>query len=112
MNLVAHGEVRQTGELPRAKGIQLEGPNGPIKIKWHRLRRVAGDVDFTAARLREGLAAGASLEIDLRRHAEKGFVCLHDAMLEFGDKREGCGRCRLGVRHQTPEDAWPRRGDH
>jgi glycerophosphoryl diester phosphodiesterase len=43
---------------------------------------VAGDVDFTAARLREGLAAGASMEIDLRRHAERGFVCLHDAVLE------------------------------
>src|SRR6476661_5045948 len=64
------------------KGVRIRGPNGPIWIKWHRLRRVAGDVDFTVARLREGLAAGASMEIDLRRHAEQGFVCLHDAVLE------------------------------
>ena len=64
------------------KGVELKGPNGPIRIKWHRLRRVAGDVDFTAARLREGLSAGASMEIDLRRHAEGGFVCLHDDVLE------------------------------
>jgi len=63
-------------------GIALSGPNGPIRIKWHRLRRTAGDVDFTAARLREGLAAGASMEVDLRCHAEQGFVCLHDDVLE------------------------------
>jgi glycerophosphoryl diester phosphodiesterase len=68
--------------LPLHKGVALQGPNGPIRIKWHRLRRIAGDVDFTAARLREGLAAGASMEIDLRRHADHGFVCLHDAELE------------------------------
>jgi glycerophosphoryl diester phosphodiesterase len=67
---------------PMLKGVELQGPSGPIRIKWHRLRRTAGDVDFTAARLREGLAAGASMEIDLRRHAEHGFVCLHDDMLE------------------------------
>ena len=64
------------------KGVRLQGPHGPIMLKWHRLRLVAGDVDFTAARLRQGLAAGASMEIDLRRHAERGFVCLHDGVLE------------------------------
>jgi glycerophosphoryl diester phosphodiesterase len=63
-------------------GVELRGPKGPIRIKWHRLRRTAGDVDFTAQRLREGLAVGASMEIDLRRHAEHGFVCLHDDVLE------------------------------
>ena len=70
-------------------GIALKGPNRPIRIKWHRLRRTAGDVDFTAARLREGLAAGASMEIDLRRHAEQGFVCLHDDVLEFETSGHG-----------------------
>ena len=70
-------------------GVALKGPNRPIRIKWHRLRRTAGDVDFTAARLREGLAAGASMEIDLRRHAEQGFVCLHDDVLEFETSGRG-----------------------
>jgi glycerophosphoryl diester phosphodiesterase len=66
----------------RPKGVMLDGPNGTIRLKWHRLRRRAGDIDFTAQRLRHGLASGASMEIDLRRHAGNGFVCLHDAVLE------------------------------
>jgi glycerophosphoryl diester phosphodiesterase len=74
---------------PVYKGVALKGPKGPIRIKWHRLRRTAGDVDFTATRLREGLAAGASMEIDLRRHAERGFVCLHDDVLESETSGEG-----------------------
>ena len=76
-------------DLPASAGVQLRGPNGPIRIKWHRLRRVAGDVDFTVRRLREGLAAGASMEIDLRRHAEHGFVCLHEAVLETETSGKG-----------------------
>ena len=75
--------------LSSSQGVKIRGPHGPIWIKWHRLRRVAGDVDFTAARLREGLAAGASMEIDLRRHAEHGFVCLHDAVLESETSGQG-----------------------
>ena len=63
-------------------GVELRGSKGLIRIKWHRLRRTTGDVDFTAQRLREGLAVGASMEVDLRRHAEHGFVCLHDDVLE------------------------------
>ena len=63
-------------------GVRLRRDGRSIRLKWHRLRRTKGDVDFTMHRLREGLAAGASMEIDLRRHAESGFVCLHDAVLE------------------------------
>src|SRR5262245_38249648 len=70
-------------------GLRIAGPRGPIRIKWHRLRRVAGDIDFTARRLREGLALGASMEIDLRRHAEHGFVCLHDSKLESETNGQG-----------------------
>jgi glycerophosphoryl diester phosphodiesterase len=67
---------------PDAAGIAIRGPFGPIQLKWHRLRRTVGDTDFTMRRLREGLAAGASMEIDLRRHAERGFVCLHESVLD------------------------------
>jgi glycerophosphoryl diester phosphodiesterase len=64
------------------EGISIAGPSRPIMLKWHRLRLTAGDTDFTMRRLKEGLAAGASMEIDLRRHAEHGFVCLHEGVLE------------------------------
>jgi glycerophosphoryl diester phosphodiesterase len=73
----------------RSFGVQIAGPHGPVRLKWHRLRRTAGDADFTTARLREGLGLGASMEVDLRRHAEHGFVCLHDAVLESETDGEG-----------------------
>jgi hypothetical protein len=38
-----------------------------VRLKWHKLRRHPDDPPFGRANLRAGLAAGASLEIDLRR---------------------------------------------
>jgi glycerophosphoryl diester phosphodiesterase len=64
--------------------------NGPICIdrdnhrtwlKWHRARKKASDTAFTAERIREGMALGARIEIDLRLHAGRGFAVLHDADL-------------------------------
>jgi glycerophosphoryl diester phosphodiesterase len=90
MSLAAEGPLTGKAADPDALGgVRLEGPNGPIRLKWHRLRRTAGDVDFTIARLHEGLAAGASMEVDLRRHAGRSFVCLHDAELESETNGEG-----------------------
>jgi len=77
------------GDAADRAGIEIAGQLGPIKLKWHKLRRTAGDMDFTMVRLREGLAAGASMEIDLRRHADHGFVCLHDGVLEH--ETDGAG---------------------
>lgn len=74
--------VRTSGAREFVEGVCIDGPKHQIMLKWHRLRLVAGDTDFTMARLRQGIDAGASLEIDLRRHAEHGFVCLHDAVLD------------------------------
>lgn len=53
-----------------------------VRLKWHKLRRKPEDPPFSRANLRIGLAAGASLEVDLRRLACGRFVCLHDAELE------------------------------
>jgi glycerophosphoryl diester phosphodiesterase len=53
-----------------------------VRLKWHKLRQRAEDPPFARANLCIGLAAGASLEVDLRRLACGGFVCLHDAALE------------------------------
>jgi glycerophosphoryl diester phosphodiesterase len=51
-------------------------------LKWHRARTAAGDLPFTGERIVEGMRLGASVEVDLRRHAEGGFAVLHDATLD------------------------------
>lgn len=63
-------------------GIAIAGGSHVTRLKWHRLQRSRSDLPFTARRLLEGLAAGASMEVDLRLHADHSFVCLHDATLD------------------------------
>lgn len=58
-------------------------------LKWHRARRRASDPVFTAARILEGMALGASIEIDLVVHGEHGFAVLHD---HLSIDRETTGR--------------------
>lgn len=57
-------------------------------LKWHRARRRAADPVFTGRRILEGMAAGASVEVDLVVHGDDGFAVLHDLRLE----RETTGR--------------------
>jgi glycerophosphoryl diester phosphodiesterase len=64
------------------KGIAIDAGGHRVRLKWHRLQRRPDDLAFTPRRLREGLVLGASMEVDLRRHADHGFVCLHDATLD------------------------------
>ncbi len=68
-------------EAPLA-GIAITGEDHVTRLKWHRLQRSLSDLPFTPRRLLEGLAAGASVEVDLRLHADHSFVCLHDATLD------------------------------
>jgi glycerophosphoryl diester phosphodiesterase len=63
-------------------GIAITSGDHLTRLKWHRLQRNHDDLPFTPRRLLEGLAAGASMEVDLRLHADHSFVCLHDATLE------------------------------
>ena len=63
-------------------GIAIETGDHATRLKWHRLRRSRADLPFTPQRLLEGLAAGASMEVDLRLHADHSFVCLHDDTLD------------------------------
>ena len=65
-----------------ADGLALYLRGHTVRLKWHRLRRKLGDPVFSFPRLEQGLALGASLEIDLRLHAGGGFVVLHDDTLE------------------------------
>ena len=47
-------------------------------LKWHRARRRAADPVFTGRRILEGMALGASVEVDLVVHGGHGFAVLHD----------------------------------
>jgi glycerophosphoryl diester phosphodiesterase len=66
-------------------------------FKWHRARRVASDAVFSPQRILEGMKEGASVEIDMRRHAGGGFAVLHDEHLA----EETTGRGSVAA--QTPD---------
>jgi glycerophosphoryl diester phosphodiesterase len=51
-------------------------------LKWHRARRKGSDPVFTGARILEGLRLGASVEVDLVVHADRGYAVLHDLSVE------------------------------
>jgi len=62
-------------------------------LKWHRGRRRASDPVFTGARILEAMQLGASVEIDLVIHADRGFAVLHDKTLD----RETTGTGRVAA---------------
>jgi glycerophosphoryl diester phosphodiesterase len=66
-------------------------------LKWHRARRRASDPVFTGRRILEGMAIGASVEVDLVVHGDDGFAVLHD--LALGRESTGGGPVRA-----TPAD--------
>nr|WP_295885533.1 glycerophosphodiester phosphodiesterase family protein [uncultured Devosia sp.] len=51
-------------------------------LKWHRARRKASDPVFTGGRILEGMRLGASVEVDLVVHADRGYAVLHDLSVE------------------------------
>ena len=53
-----------------------------VALKWHRARRHSGDMAFSPVRIREGLAAGASVEVDIHPLACGDWAVLHDATLD------------------------------
>jgi glycerophosphoryl diester phosphodiesterase len=63
-------------------GIAVSRAGHVTWLKWHRARKTAGDLPFTAARILEGLRLGASVEVDLVRHGGGGFAVLHDFVLD------------------------------
>jgi glycerophosphoryl diester phosphodiesterase len=58
-------------------------------FKWHRGRRRTSDTVFTGSRILEGMRLGASVEVDLVIHGERGFAVLHD--LSLGRESTGTG---------------------
>lgn len=51
-------------------------------LKWHRARRRAADPVFTGRRILDGMREGASVEVDLVIHKERGFAVLHDERVD------------------------------
>ncbi|MEX0852855.1 MAG: glycerophosphodiester phosphodiesterase family protein [Bauldia sp.] len=72
-----------------AVGVSIADGGRRVMLKWHMLRRAADDPPFSIANLRLGLAAGASLEIDVRALADGAWVCLHDDGLD--EETDGSG---------------------
>lgn len=58
--------------------IHIERHGHRTWLKWHRARRRISDPVFTGGRILEGMRLGASVEVDLVTHAERGFAVLHD----------------------------------
>lgn len=58
-------------------------------IKWHRARRRPGDPPFTASRIVEGMRLGASVEVDLVLHADRGYAILHDRTVDHATTGRG-----------------------
>lgn len=47
-------------------------------LKWHRAKRRATDPVFTGTRILEAMRLGASTEVDLVIHRDRGYAVLHD----------------------------------
>lgn len=62
-------------------------------FKWHRARRRVSDPVFTRTRVLEGMALGASVEVDLVVHGDHGMAVLHDH-LEIARETTGRGAAR------------------
>jgi hypothetical protein len=77
----------RAGDRRAATEVRYRGRT--IRLKWRKLRRFADDPPFSRKNLRAGLAAGASLEVDIRALACGRFVCLHEPLLEHETTGQG-----------------------
>lgn len=72
-----------------ADGIAIVRGGHRTLLKWHRARKHGTDLPFTAERILEGMRLGASVEVDLVKHAEGGFAVLHDYSLDHDTTGSG-----------------------
>ena len=70
--------------------MAVDGPHGPVRLKWHMLRTRYDEAPFRPSNLILGWQLGASLEIDILATADQHFVVAHDATL--GPSTTGRGR--------------------
>jgi glycerophosphoryl diester phosphodiesterase len=66
---------------PAAVPTSVEGPHGPIRLKWHKLRTRLEEAPFKRSNLVLGWQTGATLEIDILAAADHRFIVAHDATL-------------------------------
>jgi glycerophosphoryl diester phosphodiesterase len=76
--LPCHAKGRWCKEWTMQNAILVERNGHRTWLKWHRGRKTFSDTVFTGDRLMEAMQTGASVEVDLRVHAEGGFAILHD----------------------------------
>ncbi|OUC78447.1 glycerophosphodiester phosphodiesterase [Gordonia lacunae] len=74
---------------PAAAPIHIDHDGHRTMLKWHRGRRRADDPAFTATRIVEGMRLGASIEVDLVIHADRGFAVLHDRTVDHATTGTG-----------------------
>ncbi len=85
------GAVHVTSPAGKANTpIAVEGPRGPVRLKWHRLRTDYAEAPFKPRNLALGWQAGATLEVDILACADGRFAVLHDVTL--GPRTSGRGR--------------------
>jgi glycerophosphoryl diester phosphodiesterase len=82
--------THQPPEILPAVPTSVDGPYGPIRLKWHKLRTRYAEAPFKRSNLASGWRLGASLEIDILTSADDRFVVAHDATL--GPSTTGSGR--------------------
>ncbi|NRP75089.1 hypothetical protein ILFOPFJJ_06012 [Ensifer psoraleae] len=70
--------------------VAVEGPYGPVRLKWHKLRTHLAEAPFKPSNLALGWQLGASLEVDILATADGCFAVLHDPTL--GPSTTGHGR--------------------
>jgi len=63
-------------------GVSILRDGHRTMLKWHRGRKSITDLPFTGERILEGMRLGASVEVDLVKHADGGFAVLHDFALD------------------------------
>lgn len=71
------------------EGLYIERGGFHTMLKWHRGHREAADISFTLERIAQGMALGASVEVDILCHADGGFVVLHDETLDKATTGQG-----------------------
>lgn len=70
--------------------VAVDGPYGPVRLKWHKLRTHLAEAPFKLSNLALGWQLGASLEVDILATADERFAVLHDPTL--GPSTTGRGR--------------------
>ena len=68
--------------MPEPDAVALDHGGRRVLLKWHKLRRAAGEPPFSLENLRVGVQMGASVEVDIRLLANNAWVSFHDDTLD------------------------------